>query len=104
MTLKERLHLLDILPGQGTFEDMVCVSDIRKKLEVTQEEIVLFDIHTVPGAKTITWSEEKLGDKTWEFEFTELEKNLLKKTLKKMSDEGRFSFELLDLYRTFVQP
>ena len=57
LSLKNRLILEAILPKEGKFETLIVVQDIRKKITITQEEIVGFEIKSTDNG-AISWNEK----------------------------------------------
>ncbi len=98
--VKDRLLLVNILPSQGSFEDLIISKDIKSKIDFKQEDLELYEIKTIEN-NNVTWSAEK---DTWiEIEFTEAEKNFISTTLKKLSEDKKLNVDLIDLYKFFTK-
>lgn len=68
----ERINLRIHLPTTGTFEGKIAISDLKKKLSFSQEEIKKFKVSTDETTGNISWSKEAAKLK-FDFVFTELE-------------------------------
>jgi hypothetical protein len=104
LSLMERFSLIQILPTEGKFEDLIVSEDIKSKIKITQDEIKEFEIRTeVVGDYISTkWNEEKINGKVWSYEFSSLESSLIKTLLKKISDSEKLNLSQLKLYKEFV--
>jgi len=100
LTLKDRILLVGILPSEGSFDKLILVTDIKKKILITQDELKTYGI-TVDGNST-SWNDEG-GKAKFDIEFTEAEQNLIAKTLKDMSATDKLNLDSLELYKLFVQ-
>lgn len=105
LTLRERYSVAhQMVPSQGTFEDLIIGKDIKDKTEFIQEEINKFKIKTESQgnfSKT-TWDEEHPEAKSeFPIEFTELEFNMVKNSLKEKSKAKQLHIDYVDLYRKF---
>ncbi len=87
-----------MVPAKGKYEDLVVAEDLKKKFSLTQDEVKEYDIKTSEDGRGITG---KLGESK-EFEFTELESNLLKKAFEDVNKAGMLEAWQLELYRMFV--
>jgi predicted RNA-binding protein with PUA domain len=96
--LKDRVILLNILPTKGSFEDLVVREDILKKIAISQEEIATYDIKT-DSKGFLTWRQQ---EDTFSFDFTELEKEYVKRVLKEQSEKKELSVDAINLFRLFI--
>ena len=94
----DRILLTTLLPGEGKYEDLICIKDIRKKVEPTQSELVEWGLKTTENNQ-ITW---KPSEKKYEIKFSELETTLIKTVLQKKNEEKKLNENLLPLYQLFV--
>ena len=99
MKILDRLVLQNILPNKTSFEDLIIRKDILQKVEITQEELNLIEFKTVENK--LTWDGTK--DPNKEIIFTESEKNLIKKSLKSISEKNELEENMMDLYKEFVK-
>jgi len=76
---------------------LFCIADIKEKIKIKQEEITEFDLRTLDNGQPI-W---KKSDKIFEYKFTELEKEQVLITLKKLHDEEKLLDSLLPLCKLF---
>lgn len=89
----ERLKLVDFLPEKGSFEKAIIASDIKKKIQITQAEIVEYEIKTKSYGTNSTMSWNEKGSEPKEFVFTELEISMLKDEFSKIDKEGKILVE-----------
>ena len=99
MKILERILLWTILPVEANFEDLICIEDIRKKINVTQEEIKKHKIRTNEKTWNIQWDDKK--DKWKKVDFTESETRIIKESLKKLNDEKKLNSNMITLYKQF---
>lgn len=95
-TLKDRITLMISLPSKGTFNDLILRKDVLKKIELTQEELEKYNIQSVGGG--VTWNP---NEDIFFIEFTELEKDYIKKALKALDDKKEAQPEHLTLWEMF---
>lgn len=101
LSLKNRLLLEVMLPKEGKFETLIVVSDIRKKIAITQKEIVEFEIKSLDSGG-ITWNHMWVKSEI-DIEFSEIEISEIAKTLKKKSDDEKLLVDDIELYKMFVK-
>lgn len=101
LTLLQRMILPTILPSKGKYEDLILKDDIVEKVKITQEEVKSFNIRTEQvGDKFQTLWEDP--DKTeFEYTFTELEMNLIKRNLDNLQKNEELTDETKGLYKLF---
>lgn len=99
MKLLDRIILGNILPKQGSFTDLVLAEDIKTKTKITQEEIKEYEVKQ--EGLNLKWSVEG-GKKEFEYEFTELEKVLIKKQLEELNKTAKLGVDMVNLYKEFV--
>ena len=97
MKILERILLESIIPGEGNYTDLVLGRDIKKKVALTQDEILKYEV-TVLENRSIEWKNET---EDFAIEFSDLEKGLIKKTLEKLNSENKLNFQLISLYEMF---
>ena len=106
---------MGILPKEGTFLTMKTLRELGQKLEVTQDELIKYDLKSEviegsnpPQSKT-TWNEKlndpatKSGVVEVEFEFGLKEDELIRDALKKKNDEKKLTMSEFTLYEKFVE-
>ena len=97
MKILERILLESIIPNEANYTDLVLGRDIKKKVALTQDEILKHEV-TVLENGSIEWKNET---EDFEVEFSDLEKGLIKKTLDKLNSENKLNFQLISLYEMF---
>jgi len=97
-TIGERILLTtNLIPSQGSMTEMIIVRDLQNKVGINQSDIVKHKIHEKPGPdnrKILNW--EETGD-FYDIEFTSLELDLLKKTVKLLDEKKMITLQLLPL-------
>jgi len=104
LSLNERMVVTGLVPTEGKFEDLIISEDIKAKVSITGSEVEEFEIKTVSNGEqsAIQWNVEKIGDKEWSYDFSELEKEMLKGALTKASEDGKLHVSQIALYKKFV--
>jgi hypothetical protein len=104
LSLKDRIILPSLFNGkQGSFTEVIIIRDIKKKVDITQEEVKKFEI--IPLANgALGWNVE--GQKSeFEYEFTDLEVNEIKLALKEINDKKLVTEDHIHLFDVFdVKP
>ena len=102
ITLKliDRIFISDRLPKVGKFEDLIVIQDIKGKISITQEEIEKHKIRTeiTNGLSSMKWEHT---EDTFDYDFTDLEKGMIAKILKQISDAEALPEDVLELYKKF---
>lgn len=98
LTLKNRLDLESLLPEKGDRLEMLKVMDIFKKISITQEDIVEYEI--VSAGNSLKWNPER-ATKEKEFTFTELELKLISDRFEEFHKNKEFTLSMVDLYLKF---
>jgi len=98
--LIDRITLPSIFPEKSSFEKLIIVADIQKKIALTQEEVTDFEIKSTEGM--VKWN-EKGGTTEFDIDFTESETNLISDLLKKLSVDESLTAHTLQLYKLFVK-
>ena len=101
LSLLERIMITNMRPSTGRFEDMIIRKDVLNKVAVKQDEIKTYDVRSLDSGG-IQWNEAG-ATYTITVELTEMEKNFIQKTLKKVSDDEKLPAECVDLYKKFNQ-
>jgi len=83
-----------LLPKESGINDQTIAKDIRKKIEISQEEIIESELKTLPDGR-ITWNQEKAPSINVDFSNAEL--TMLKQQVRKLDEEKKITPELLDL-------
>ena len=93
LSIYERLNLPTAFPTKTNFEEAIILRDLKHKIDITQDDIVNANIHTVikDGQSYIEWDDNKL-DKV-PFYLTSEEIRLLKIYLKKLSNSNQIPLE-----------
>ncbi len=99
ITLLEKIMIGNILPAEGNIKTLIIIKDIKKKIELTQEDITNYGVEVMSDGR-VKWNEE--GTKVeFEIEFTELEKGEVKSVLQKMDKEKKLTVDHLSLVEKF---
>jgi hypothetical protein len=102
LSIFDRITLGGLLPEKSSYEQAVVVRDLRKKLTLTQDEIVKYSVRTevVNGNQMMLWNPT---NDALDVDFTQLETDVLKNAFKELNNRGeiRTTDEFLDLYLKF---
>lgn len=100
LSLLDKLIFPSILKKEGSFEDMIIVKDIKKKINITQDEVKEYNLQSLNTGGIIF--NEKGSEAKFEIEFTELETKMIKEGLKKLEEDKKLTEDHLDLYKKFI--
>ena len=97
LSVLERIQLLGILPKEGDFSTLKIVRGLQNDLgfseeELKETELVLKDNHY--GWKKEVEKDVQIGDKGTD---------IIKDSLKKLSEQKKLSIQMMDLYEKFVK-
>lgn len=99
LTIYDRITLTSILPARASFDRVIVISDIREKVQLTQEDLEKYGITGLPTGG-VAWNEEGA---TYEIEvsFTAIELEVLGDALKEMDRKKEMptTKRFLELYR-----
>lgn len=98
LSIQERLSLIQILPREGSYDQLVIIKSIKKKLELTQQEIE--DAKVVVIDKSIRWDENY--QQTATISFTTAEEKILHDHLDKANSSKQLKLTDIRLYEVFV--
>lgn len=99
LQLTDRIVMNGLLPGKGTYSDLIVEKDIKKKVELTQEEIVKYNVKDLSDGR-ITW---KPTEDTFEIAFTELEKDFVCKQLKQLDEKKELILAHMGVWDLFMK-
>lgn len=101
LTIIDRIKLINLLPKEGTFTDLIHIDGIAKNIEITSDEAQEIDLKTnvdEQGNATISWNLEKQSDKTVKFNKSQIE--TLKKIFEKIKESDQIvDINLINLYK-----
>ena len=98
LKLLDRILLLNLLPEEGNLKTLIIVKDIRTKIVITQEEINKYKLEVNGGQ--ITW-DNKAGMETFEYKFTELERNEIKLALEQADKNKKLREDHIEVCKIF---
>ena len=93
----QRLTLSAILPAEGGFTDMLVKKDLQSKIAVELEEATEVELKTV--WQWLSWNSEKVKWKTYDYEITEVEKQLIQTQLEALDKAKKLSDSHVALYQ-----
>lgn len=99
LTLLDRLIIPNVLKKEGSYSQMIINADIRKKCQLTQKELKDFEV-TEFGPQ-IRWN-EKGSKASFTIEFTDLEQNEIRNSLKELDEKGKLTEDMVPIYKIFV--
>jgi hypothetical protein len=106
LNLYERLAVLEYIPRNGHYADMVEVRKINELLSFTPEEIKEFDIRvgiTQDGRPTFNWDEQKSASYLKDIPFTEWITTTVQTALRNIEAKGELPIQHLTLYEKFIK-
>jgi len=97
LNVYDRLKIIGLLPQKANFEKAMLISDIKAKLNLTQTDIVLYEIKT--EGDSIKWNAE--GTERRDFVFTEIELQVIKDSFQEMNSKNEVEAtpSFLELYK-----
>ena len=87
LSIYDRLKILGLLPQKSSFEGAIVISELRKKIDITPEDVKTCDIKTLDtsNGSQIVWDIAK--DPNLDVTLTTLESELIKTELKSLNDK-----------------
>lgn len=92
LTVKDRFAVLEMLPQTGTIIDMIISRDLAKKVDFVSSDVESFEMR--PTDKGIAWNQDK--DLGALFELTQVEADLVKRSIDALDKEGKIKAEYLE--------
>jgi len=99
LTILDRVILPSILKKEANYMTLIINKDIKKKIELTQDELVKFKFKTV--GQGLTWSLPEDMEDSFSFSFTSSEVTEIFDCLNKLNSENKLTEEHTHLYETF---
>lgn len=100
LDIKERLYLIDILPGEGSFLENMAKESITKKVLFTDEELNAVKFKTTEKGG-LEWDQTKAV--ALEVEFNISEKELLKSIYENLDKERKIKRDMMSLFTKIKQ-
>lgn len=100
LKLVDRLTLPAILKKEANYETLIINSDIKKKVEITQQDLIDYQIKTV-GEGQVSWSKEA-NEVEFVYTFSEMEVSKIKEALIELNNSNKLTEDVLGLYKQFV--
>ena len=97
LSVKERLLLLNVLPAQETYANMLILQDLRAELGFSEADHELFNI--VEDGDGVKWDDKNEAPKNVPVGLVAYE--LIQAALKKLDSEKAVSVDLMPLYKRF---
>lgn len=102
LTLVDRILIQQLLQAKGSYTQLIVRDEIKRKVQLTQDEITNYQVKTDDKTGFINWN--KLGaDALNNFAITELEKIELSSALKELDTKKELTAEMLPLYKKFCK-
>lgn len=97
----ERIVALQLLANyqEGSFLTFKTLGTLRGRLGFTEEEIKKFELKEEGGQ--YTWNQD--GNECVDFDFTDIEKNLISEQLEKLDSEKKLRHIHISLYEKFIE-
>lgn len=100
LTLVQRIILNATLPVEGGFTQLIILREIRKKIEITEKEVVEYEIKDAiagNGNAITQFNNKKAGSAKFKYEFSEAQKLQFRTFLQGLIDKKKLPDTLLDL-------
>lgn len=101
LTILDRITLPSILKTEANYTTLIINKDIKKKVEITQDELVKYKFKNLPDGN-LAWNITK-EDNTFEYEFTSLEVGEITACLNKLEQDNKLTEDHIGLYELFVK-
>lgn len=98
LTVSERIHVLNLLPAEGSFVTVKAIRDFTAKVGFTATEIV--DMEIIEKDGIVTWNQK--GNEERVFDFIDAEAELIRKELRKMDAEEKITNNIFSVYEKFM--
>lgn len=98
LSFLDRFAIIAALPQRGSYYEIVLIKDITAKVEFKQEEMKLMNF----SGQSPSWQKEDEPEPK-EVEFTEMEKDFLRKILQKLDEENTLTKDCFNIYEYFVK-
>ena len=99
LTVLDRVMLPSVLKKEANYMTLIINKDIKKKVELTQDELVKFKFKTV--GQGLTWSLPEDMEDSFNFSFRDSESAEIFDCLNKLNSENKLTEELTNLYAIF---
>jgi hypothetical protein len=99
LTIPERIHVLNLLPSEGSFVTLQALREITSKVGFKAEEISAYDIKEVDGV--ITWND--LGSCETSINLVDAEAEIIRKELRKKNAEEKLNMGIFSVYEKFME-
>jgi hypothetical protein len=98
LNIKDRIHLLDILPKEGNFVTMRALKEVKDNLAPTEEEVKELNIQQ--SGNNIVWNASK--DTGKEIIINDIAGELISKALMELDKNNKLNEATASLYPRFV--
>lgn len=98
LKVKDRIQLLNVLPGTGSIVTLKIVRALRERLSFSEDDIKTFGIKE--SGEMINW--EPSSDTGTEIEIGEKAHEIIVDAFKTASSKGELTLDMVDLYDKFV--
>lgn len=98
LTIAERVHVLNLLPKEGSFVTLQLIREMTRKVGFTATEITDFELKEENGS--ITWNDK--GNVEVIFHFVDAEAEIIRKELRKKNEEGSLNMGIYSVYEKFM--
>jgi hypothetical protein len=97
LTVLERMAVLSTLPKEGSFITLKVLREMIQRVGFTAEELKKFEIKEKEGKAE--WNIK--GNDPVEFEFSDIELDIIRKQFKKLDSENKLVQEMFSTYEKF---
>lgn len=98
LTVPERIHVLNLIPKEGSFITLKAIRDLQSKIGFTAEEVSELDIKETNGI--VEWNEKGNIEKV--FNLVDVEAEIIRKELRIKDANGTINMGLFSVYEKFM--
>lgn len=98
LTIPERVHILNLLPNEGSFVTLRVIREISSIVGFSASEIVNYDIKESNGE--ITWND--LGNKETSINLIDEQAEIIRKELRKKDADETLNMGIYSVYEKFM--
>jgi len=94
----ERMIAIGVLPREGNIVTLKIIRDLKTRLGISAQEYQDFGI--VQDEEKFSWNQKGMVQR--EFDFADVEVDLIKNCLKKLDSENKLHQDMVSVYEKFV--
>lgn len=99
LSLLDRIILPTILKKESNYKELIVNGDISQKVKITQSELEKYEVKVL--GQGLSWNEKGMKA-TFEYDFTDMETDSIKKGLKELDETNKLTSDHVGLYEKFL--